>query len=95
MNKTYYKSLLHISFSILLFSNCSKEAPLNIDEYKIINKYQEAEENLTDDLSIATTNNNSFGKEIPGLSRTDKVRFASEIHCLINHGFPPLLQQLV
>ncbi|ALU74947.1 thiol oxidoreductase [Tenacibaculum dicentrarchi] len=77
MNKTYYKSLLHISFSILLFSNCSKEAPLNIDEYKIINKYQEAEENLTDDLSIATTNNNSFGKEIPGLSRTDKVRFAS------------------
>ncbi|WP_233900998.1 di-heme oxidoredictase family protein [Tenacibaculum piscium] len=61
---------------ILLFSNCSKDTVIT-DQYKVINKYQEGEENLSDDLSVLTTNNNSFGKEIPGLSRIDKIRFAS------------------
>lgn len=57
------------------FSSCSKDNLSN--EYLPVNQYEQGEENLTDNLSVTTTNNNSFGKEIPGLNRTDKIRFAS------------------
>ena len=86
MNLTMYysrKKAIIIPILLLFFScynSCSKEN-LNFndndDGYTVINSYQEGEENLSDDLSVASTNNNSFGKEIPGLDRTDVIRFAS------------------
>lgn len=79
---TYYskKIILNTLLVVLCvgcYNSCSKEKAFISGPYEVINQYQEGEENLSDDLSVATTNNNSFGKEIPGLDRTDIIRFAS------------------
>ncbi|WP_435262512.1 di-heme oxidoredictase family protein [Tenacibaculum sp. nBUS_03] len=80
MKNTKFKTIITIKLNFILilgflFLSCSKD---NLtDEYVPVNQYEDGEENLTGDLSVATTNNNSFGKEIPGLNRTDKIRFAS------------------
>lgn len=65
--------------ALLLFSlySCSDDPTPNTDPYQALATYQEGEENLIDDLSISSTSNNAFGKEIPGLSSLDKLRFAS------------------
>ncbi len=76
--KFLFFGLPFLCFIIFIFCCCSKDLLTNDeDQYIVINQYQEGEENLSDDLSIATTNNNSFGKEIPGLERENIIRFAS------------------
>jgi CxxC motif-containing protein (DUF1111 family) len=73
LNKIYY---IFAAFIIIL--SCSDD-DINIaeenDEY--ISLYEEGEEFLTANLSVRTNSNNAFGKEIPGLSFEEKIKFSS------------------
>lgn len=59
---------------IILNFSCSTD-DIADDGYESL--YEEGEEFLTAHLSVRTTSNNAFGKEIPGLSFEDKLAFTS------------------
>lgn len=70
-NTTYcLLTLLLISCSC---SNDDTNQVQNDDDYVSI--YEEGEEFLTGKLSVRTTSNNAFGKEIPGLIFEEKIAF--------------------
>ena len=71
INTTYcLLTLLLFSFSC---SNDDTYQAQNDDDY--ISIYEEGEEFLTGKLSVRTTSNNAFGKEIPGLAFEEKIAF--------------------
>jgi len=77
MKNLFPNTSYSLLFLLLISCGCSSDDETISDNNGYVSLYEEGEENLTAHLSITSTSNNAFGKEIPGLNFQEKVAFAT------------------